>query len=56
MKSEPRQMYELGTTFQPDEHGLPLTAAHIEEWQNACRAMGAHPHRDVHDDFIIEPS
>jgi hydroxyacylglutathione hydrolase len=55
MKSEPGQRYEIGTTFQPDEHSLPLTAKHIEEWHNACKAMGAHPHYDVHNDFIIEP-
>ena len=55
MKKAPRELYPVGTTFQPDEHALPLSAAHIEEWHAACAAMGDAPRRDVHDDFIIEP-
>lgn len=55
MKNTARQMYPLGTTFQPEEHRLPLTAQHIAAWHTACEAMGTHPHHDVHDDFIIEP-
>ncbi len=54
MKNQPRQLYPIGTTFQPDEHVLPLTAAHIGELHAACEAMGDNPHRDVHDDFIID--
>jgi glyoxylase-like metal-dependent hydrolase (beta-lactamase superfamily II) len=54
MKNVPRQPYPIGTTFQPHEHVLPLTAAHIEELHQACVAMAAHPRRDVHDDFIID--
>jgi glyoxylase-like metal-dependent hydrolase (beta-lactamase superfamily II) len=53
MTNLPRQLYPLGTTFQPDEHVLPLTAAHIDEFHNACEAMSDDPHLDVHDDFII---
>jgi len=55
MKKTPRELYPVGTTFQPNEHALPLSAAHIEEWHAACAAMGDAPRRDVHDDFIIEP-
>jgi len=55
MKNVPRQLYQIGTTFQPQEHALPLTAAHIQELHQACEAMASHPHRDVHDDFIIDP-
>ncbi|MDA9537751.1 hypothetical protein ACM41_16600 [Bradyrhizobium sp. CCBAU 21362] len=54
MKNVPRQLYPIGTTFQPQEHVLPLTAAHIQELHQACEAMAGHPHQDVHDDFIIE--
>ncbi|WP_327568922.1 MBL fold metallo-hydrolase [Bradyrhizobium sp.] len=54
MKNLPGQLYKIGTTFQPDEHVLPLTAAHIEEFHNACEAMADDPHVDVHDDFIID--
>jgi hypothetical protein len=55
MKKTPRDLYPIGTTFQPDERALPLTAAHIKELHNACEAMANSPHRDIHDDFIIEP-
>ena len=53
MKNAPRQLYDIGTTFQPEEHVLPLTAAHVQELHQACEAMADHPHEDVHDDFII---
>ena len=48
-------LYPIGTTFQPDEHALPLTVGHLQEWHAACEAMSSHPHQDVHDDFIIAP-
>ena len=54
MKKAPRQLYPIGTKFQPDEHALPLTAGHIREWHLACEAMAGNPRRDVHDDFIID--
>jgi glyoxylase-like metal-dependent hydrolase (beta-lactamase superfamily II) len=54
MKNVPRQLYPMGTTFQPQEHMLPLTAAHIQELHQACEAIAGHPHQDVHDDFIID--
>jgi hydroxyacylglutathione hydrolase len=47
--------YDFGTTFQPDEHPLPLSLMHIEELHAACREMANSPHVDVHDDFVIEP-
>lgn len=55
MKRAAGQLYRIGTTFQPDERALPLTAGHVREWHAACEAMGATPRRDVHADFIIEP-
>lgn len=55
MKNVPRQLYAIGTTHQPDEHPLPLALAHLQEWHAACQAMPNPPHRDIHDDFIIEP-
>jgi hydroxyacylglutathione hydrolase len=54
MKNTPRELYTIGTTFQPHERPLPLTMAHVREWHAACEAMGNSPHRDVHDDFIID--
>jgi glyoxylase-like metal-dependent hydrolase (beta-lactamase superfamily II) len=56
MKKTPREFYPVGptSTYQPDEHALPLTVAHLREWHAACEAMGTSPHRDIHDDFVIE--
>jgi glyoxylase-like metal-dependent hydrolase (beta-lactamase superfamily II) len=53
MKKAAGELYPIGTTFQPDEHALPLTTVHIREFRAACEAMAASPHYDVHDDFII---
>jgi glyoxylase-like metal-dependent hydrolase (beta-lactamase superfamily II) len=55
MKKTPKEMYPLGSTFQPDEHPLPLAKEHVEAWRQACEAMGDTPRHDVHDEFIIEP-
>ena len=54
MKRTPRMLFPIGTTFQPDEHPLPLRVQHLEEWHTACQAMSNSPHRDVHADFIID--
>jgi hydroxyacylglutathione hydrolase len=54
MTRTPRQLYPIGTTFQPDEHVLPLDVTHLRELHVACEAMGNSPHQDVHNDFIIE--
>jgi len=54
MKNTPRELYDVGTTYQPHEHALPLSAAHVLEWHAACEAMAMSPHRDVHDNFIIQ--
>ncbi len=56
MKKVPRSLYPIGTSYQPNEHALPLTAAHIEEFHAACEDMANSPHRDVHDDFIVDAS
>jgi hydroxyacylglutathione hydrolase len=55
MTKTPRQLYRIGTTFQPDEHVLSLDVSHLRELHEACEAMGNSPHHDVHNDFIIEP-
>jgi glyoxylase-like metal-dependent hydrolase (beta-lactamase superfamily II) len=54
MKNQPRQLYTIGTTYQPNEHHLPLAVAHIDELHAACEAMGNRPRREVHDEFIID--
>jgi glyoxylase-like metal-dependent hydrolase (beta-lactamase superfamily II) len=55
MKKTPRELYPVGTTYQPNEHSLPLGATHIAELHAACEAMANSPHLDVHDDFVIQP-
>jgi glyoxylase-like metal-dependent hydrolase (beta-lactamase superfamily II) len=54
MQRTPRLLYPIGTTFQPDEHPLPLIPADLEEWRAACDRLSSTPHQDVHDRFIIE--
>jgi glyoxylase-like metal-dependent hydrolase (beta-lactamase superfamily II) len=55
MKKTPGELYPLGTTFQPDEHPLPLDAAAFAEWLEACAAVGDSPRRVARDHFIIAP-
>jgi glyoxylase-like metal-dependent hydrolase (beta-lactamase superfamily II) len=55
MKQEPRSLYPIGTTYQPQEHVLQLGPQSIFQLRDACEAMGDNPHRDVHDEFIIYP-
>lgn len=47
--------YPIGTTFQPNEHVLQLPAAQLTELNNALKAIGTTPKREVHDSFIISP-
>lgn len=53
MKNTPGELYEIGTTFQPDEHSLELKPEHLTEWATACRQMGDNPQTQVHDSFIL---
>ena len=46
--------YPIRTTFQPKEHDLALTPAHLFELEAALLKM-PQPARDVHPDFIIDP-
>jgi glyoxylase-like metal-dependent hydrolase (beta-lactamase superfamily II) len=55
MKKTPGELYPLGTTFQPDEHALPLDEAIFAEWIEACAMVGDSPQRVVRDHFIIAP-
>ena len=49
--------YPYGTTYQPAEHVLQLTTAHVTELDAALTALGASPPAQpvVHDDFVIYP-
>lgn len=57
MTSTPGVNYPYGTTYQPAEHVLQLTAAHLAELDAALTALGPTPPGQpaVHDDFIIDP-
>jgi len=57
MTATPKVNYPYGTTFQPDEHVLELTAAHLVELDAALVALGATPPSGpiAHDDFVIDP-
>lgn len=57
MTSTPKQVYPYGTTYQPAEHVLPLSAAHIVELDMALTQLGATPPGSpvAYDDFVIDP-
>jgi glyoxylase-like metal-dependent hydrolase (beta-lactamase superfamily II) len=55
MTSTPAVAYPYGTVYQPNEHVLQHTHAHLLELNAACQAMGQTPVTQVHNDFIIEP-
>lgn len=57
MTSTPKQVYPYGTTYQPAEHVLQLTAAHVAELDAALTQLGATPPAQpvTHDDFVIDP-
>jgi len=47
--------YPVGTTFQPDEHILPLKVKDLLSLNEALIKLGDEPTREVHDVFIIYP-
>jgi len=47
--------YPTGTTYQPNEHALPLGLDTLEELYRACEKMGNTVVYEVHDDFIVVP-
>jgi len=57
MTSTPKVNYPYGTTYQPSEHVLQLSAAHIAELNTALTALGPTPPAGsvAHDDFVIDP-
>ncbi len=57
MTSTAKQVYPYGTTYQPSEHVLQLSAAHVTELDAALTQLGATPPANpvAHDDFVIDP-
>ena len=58
MTRTPKITYPYGTTYQPEEHVLQLTAAHLVELDQALIRLGPDKPAttDAHDDFIIDPT
>jgi glyoxylase-like metal-dependent hydrolase (beta-lactamase superfamily II) len=57
MTSTPKVVYPYGTTYQPAEHVLQLSAAHVMELDAALTALGPIPPVApvAYDDFVISP-
>jgi len=55
MTKTPGKDYPIGTTFQPDEHILPLIVKDLLLLNEALKSLGDKPARKVYDDFIIYP-
>ena len=58
MTSQPKVVYPYGTKYQPAEHVLQLTAAQLQELDEALIQLGpVKPSQPVpHDDFVIDPT
>ncbi len=48
--------YPRGTTYQPDEHSLDLTRAHLFELHDALAGMNGHAVKVALPDFTLAPS
>jgi hydroxyacylglutathione hydrolase len=55
MSNVPGRDYPLGSTYQPQEHVLQLTPAHLLKLHDAVRVMRNTPSRKILDDFILYP-
>ena len=47
--------YPTGTTYQPEEHILPLTFKDLKELNKALHIAGNIPKHEKHNSFIIDP-
>ena len=47
--------YPTGTTFQPDEHSLPLKMKNLFLLNESLKKIGESTKREIHADFIIYP-
>src|SRR5262249_5347406 len=52
MSDKPGVDYPVRTTWQPEEHRLEMTPAHILELYEAVSKMKDGPVREIHGDFI----
>ncbi len=49
------ELYELGTTYQPDEAPLPLSVEDLFSLEAALEDAGQAPRRIAGDRFVVEP-
>jgi hydroxyacylglutathione hydrolase len=49
------ELYELGTTYQPDEAPLPLSVEDLFSLEAALEDVGRTPRRIAGDRFVVEP-
>ena len=55
MTNTPGKDYPIYTTFQPEEHPLPLRIKELQELNEALTRLKDKPAKETHDDFIIYP-
>ncbi len=55
MTENPGKDYPVGTTFQPEEHVLPLKIKDLQSLNKALKRLGDSPTHEIHDNFIIYP-
>ncbi len=53
MSRTPGALYPLGSTWQPDEHPLPLDTSHIEALHRLCETLGDAPRGVTEASFAI---
>jgi hydroxyacylglutathione hydrolase len=56
MTNQSGRWFGLGKLFQPGEHILQLSSAHLAELHSALEAIGLQPRTERHADFIIYPA
>ena len=55
MSTSPGKDYATGTTYQPNEHALPLTIQQLSELNTALKKLGNNLGIEIHNSFIIYP-
>lgn len=55
MTENPGKDYPVGTTFQPEEHVLPLKIKDLQSLNKALKRLGENPTNEIHNNFIIYP-
>jgi glyoxylase-like metal-dependent hydrolase (beta-lactamase superfamily II) len=56
MTDRPGELYEIGTTYQPDEHPLPLSVRDLFSLDAALDDAGDDPRTIPGDRFVVQPA